>query len=311
MSEDNKTDSAAKPVKRTVLDVDDVIEMVPRLKGHEKLVDKALHWLRVDKVNDVHSRGFDHPGPEFVKFLLDDFNIKLRIDNEKVLDNLPEGAFITVSNHPFGALDGISLIHIIASRRPEYKVMVNMILNRITAMRPNFIAVDQTASDDPEKKAVSVRGIKQAIMQVRKGQPIGFFPAGAMSKLNWKGRLEDRPWQPNIIRLIEQLKVPVIPIYFHGSNSAMFNFLGVVCWQLRTFRHPAEVFRKRHKTFTVTVGDPISVEEQMQHMGSIKEFGDFLRAETYGLRDDAEIRSRAVLVTPPDGKERVEPGRIK
>ncbi|MDE6289005.1 MAG: hypothetical protein K2M00_09510, partial [Muribaculaceae bacterium] len=128
MSETVNNENAAetKPVKRTVLDVEDVIEMVPRLKGHEKLVNKVLHWLRVDKVNDVHSRGFDHPGAPFVKFLLEDFNIKLRIDNEQVLNNLPEGAFVTVSNHPFGALDGISLIHMIASRRPEYKVMVNM-----------------------------------------------------------------------------------------------------------------------------------------------------------------------------------------
>lgn len=283
MSEDNKTDSAAKPVKRTVLDVDDVIEMVPRLKGHEKLVDKALHWLRVDKVNDVHSRGFDHPGPEFVKFLLDDFNIKLRIDNEKVLDNLPEGAFITVSNHPFGALDGISLIHIIASRRPEYKVMVNMILNRITAMRPNFIAVDQTASDDPEKKAVSVRGIKQAIMQVRKGQPIGFFPAGAMSKLNWKGRLEDRPWQPNIIRLIEQLKVPVIPIYFHGTNRPLFNWLGHHSIALRTAMLPREMFSKRGKPMHVTIGEPVCVEKQAQFGRDYEALGQYLRQATYRL----------------------------
>ncbi len=280
----NGSATEEKPVKRTVLDVEDVIEMVPRLKGHEKLVEKALHWLRVDKVNDVHSRGFDHPGAPFVKFLLEDFNIKLRIDNEQVLDNLPEGAFVTVSNHPFGALDGISLIHMVASRRPEYKVMVNMILNRLTAMRPNFIAVDQTASDDPEKKAVSIKGIKQAIMQVRRGKPIGFFPAGAVSKVNWKGELVDRPWQPSIVRLIEQLKVPVIPIYFHGSNSFMFNFLGVVCWQLRTLRLPSEVWRKCNTTIHVSVGDPISVEEQMKHQGSIEEFADFLKSSTYELR---------------------------
>ena len=85
--------------KTTVLDADDVIEMVPRLKGHRKLVDRVLHWLQVDKVNEVHSRGYGLPGPEFVKFLLDDFRIDLRIDNEHVLDNLPEGAFITVRNH--------------------------------------------------------------------------------------------------------------------------------------------------------------------------------------------------------------------
>lgn len=284
MQQDN-TSTPEKPVKRTVLDVDDVIEMVPRLKGHEKLVNKVLHWMCVDKVNDVHDRGFDNPGPPFVKFLLDDFNIKLRIDNEQVLDNLPEGAFITVSNHPFGALDGITLIHMVASRRPKYKVMVNMVLNRITAMRPNFIAVDQSASDDPAKKAVSIQGIRKAMMQVRSGQPIGFFPAGAMSKVNWKWQLIDRQWQPNIIRLIQQLKVPVIPIFFHGSNSFLFNLLGVVCWQLRTVRLPSEVWRKCNSTLHISVGDPISVEEQLKHQGSLEEFGDFLRAQTYALRD--------------------------
>jgi len=276
--------STDKPVKRTVLDVEDVVGMVPRLRGHEKLVARALHWLQVDRVNDVHSRGFDRPGPPFVKFLLDDFNIKLRIDNEQVLDHLPQGAFITVSNHPFGALDGISLIHIVASRRPEYKVMVNMILNRLTAMRPNFIAVDQSASDDPAKKAVSVQGIRQAIRQVRSGHPIGFFPAGAMSKVNWRGQLIDRPWQPNIISLIEKLDVPVIPIFFHGTNSWLFNFLGVVCWQLRTLRLPSEVWRKCNSTIHISVGDPITVGEQKLHRGSTEEFAEWLKSKTYALR---------------------------
>lgn len=271
-------------VKRTVLDVEDVVKMMPRLAGHEKLIEKAFHWLQLDRVNDVHSRGFDTPGAPFVKYLIEDFDLTLRIDNEQVLNNLPEGAFVTVSNHPFGALDGIMLIHLIASRRPEYKVMVNMILNHLTAMRPNFIAVDQSASNDPAKKAVSVKGLREAIMQVRRGQPIGFFPAGAMSKVNWKWQLEDRQWQPNIIRLIEQLKVPVIPIFFHGSNSFLFNLLGVVCWQLRTMRLPSEVFRKNGKTMHISVGNPISVEEQKQHQGSVEEFGKFLREKTYALR---------------------------
>ncbi len=273
-----------KPVKKTVLDVDDVMEMAPKLSGHRKLVEKALHWLSVDKVNDVHERGFDRPGVPFTQFLLNDLNIKVRVDNEQVLDNLPQGAFVTVSNHPFGALDGITLISMVGARRPEYKVMVNMVLNRITAMRPNFIAVDQSASDDPAKKAVSIQGIRQAMMQIRRGQPLGFFPAGAMSKVNWRGRLMDRQWQPTIIRLIEQFKVPVIPIYFHGSNSWLFNFLGVVCWQLRTLRLPSEVWRKSNSTLHVSVGNPISVEEQQRHQGSLEEFGEFLRAETYKLR---------------------------
>lgn len=280
----SQTPDNTKPQKRTVLDTEDVFELVPRLKGHEKLVTRLLHFLSVDKVNAVHSKYFDTPGPEFVASLIKEFDITLRVDGTEVLDNLPEGAFITVSNHPFGALDGITLIHLIASRRPEYKVMVNMILGRITAMNPNFIKVDALASDDPAKKAVSMLGIKQCINQIKSGQPLGFFPAGAVSKVNWRGCLVDRKWQDSVIRLIDKLKVPVIPIYFHGSNSWWFNFLGVVCWQARTLRLPAEVWRKCHTTMHISVGDPISVEEQRAHAKTIDELGEYLKAKTYELR---------------------------
>lgn len=275
-------DSSVKPA---VLDVEDAVAMAPFLKGHEKMVERVFHWLQIDRVNEVHTRGSHTPGPAFVKYLIEDFNLTLDIENEQVLDNLPDGAFITVSNHPFGALDGIILIHMIASRRPEYKVMVNMILNRLWAMRPNFIAVDRSSSDDPAKKAVSVKGIREAIMQVKNGHPLGFFPAGAMSKANLKWQLNDTPWKPNIIRLIQQLKVPVIPIFFHGHNSFLFDLLGRISWQLRTMRLPSEVFRKNGTTIHISVGDPISVDDQLLHQESLEEFGRFLRKKTYELRD--------------------------
>lgn len=280
----NNNSTANAPIKRTVLDYNDIVEIAPQARGHEKLVNRVLHWLSVDKVNDVHDRYCDKPGPEFACNLLKDFDISLRIDGKETLDNLPEGAFITVSNHPFGALDGISLIAMMGTLRPKFKVMVNMVLNHISAMRPNFIAVDALASDDPAKKAVSMKGIKEAIMQVRRGNPIGFFPAGAVSKINGKLRIEDREWQPSIIRLIQQLNVPVIPIYFHGHNSLWFNILGMISWQLRTLRLPAEVWRKCHSTIHVSVGDIITPEEQKQH-ASVEDLGTFLKSKTYELRD--------------------------
>ena len=291
MENDKNNQAEEKPKKMTVLDADDIMEMVPKLQGHRKLVEWFIKFIELDKVNDIHAHNAATPGPQFVHGLLNDLNIKLKIDNPEILDNLPQGAFVTVSNHHFGALDGIILINLIASRRPEYKVMVNMFLNYIWAMRPNFIAVDAMASDDPKKKAVSMAGIREVIKNVRSGMPVGFFPAGAVAKVNWRGRLKDREWQPTIIQLIEKLKVPVVPIFFHGSQSWWFNFLGVTCWQLRTLRHPAEVFRKKNATFHITVGEPISVEEQLNHMGSEKEFSDFLREKTYCLRDKEYARN--------------------
>ena len=280
------TDDSSNEIRPDVLNYDDIRRMVPALDGHPKLVDRLLHFLSVDKVNAVHARNCDTPGPEFVRrMLIDDFKIKLRVDGQEVLDHLPEGAFITVSNHPFGALDGITLIYLITRHRPKFRVMVNMILNKISAMRPNFIAVDAMQTDDPEKRKVSVNGIRQALRLLKEGEPVGFFPAGAMSTITWSGRLEDRPWQPSILQIISRAKVPVIPIYFHGSNSWWFNFLGKVCWPARSLRLPAEVFRKVGKEIHVSVGQPISVEEIAAHNSSIEELGAYLRQQTYKLRD--------------------------
>ncbi len=271
-------------IRPDVLNYDDLRTLIPALDGHPRIANFLLRFLSVDKVNAVHAKCCDTPGPEFVRrLLLEEFKIKLRIDNADVLDNLPEGAFITVSNHPFGALDGIALIYLISSRRPAYRVMVNMILNKISAMRPNFIAVDQSASADPAKRAVSVAGIRQA-RQLKEGEPVGFFPAGAMSKTTLRDGLQDRPWQQSILQIIHRAKVPVIPIYFHGSNSRWFNFLGHACWPARSLRLPAEVFRKTGTEMHISIGRPISADEQAAYGESPETLGAYLREQTYALR---------------------------
>lgn len=270
-------------VRPEVVNYDDVCKWVPFLKGHRKLVNAIFRFLAIDEVNDVHSRHCHKPGIPFSKALIEDeFKITLDVDNEAVLDRFPEGAFITVSNHPFGALDGISLLHIVGRHRSDYKVMVNMFLNYISAMRPSFIAVDPASSDNPEKKKVTMQGIREAMMRVKEGHPIGFFPAGAVSKVNKELRIRDREWQLSIIRLIQQLKVPVVPIFFHGRNSAFFNILGVISWQIRTLRLPREVFRRRGKKIHVSVGEPIMPEEIAKYK-STEELGKFLKGKTYEL----------------------------
>ena len=247
-------------------------------------MDSILRFLSIDKVNDVHARHCHTPGIPFSQALIhDEFKLDLKVDGLDVLNSFPSGAFITVSNHPFGALDGITLLDIVGSVRPDFKVMVNMFLNHITAMRPSFIAVDPSASDDPEKRRTTLQGIREAMTRVKQGHPIGFFPAGAVSKLKWDMHINDREWQPSIIRLIQQLKVPVIPIFFHGHNSTFFNILGVISWQIRTLRLPAEVFRRRGKTMRVSIGEPISVEAQ-NACASTEELGRLLREKTYELR---------------------------
>lgn len=277
------SDNNLAPVRPDVLNFDDIRTMVPALANHRKLVEGVMHALWIDRVNQVHGRYCDTPGAEFShKLVEEEFKIKLRVDNEEVLAGFPTGPFITVSNHPFGGMDGIILIHLVSKYRPDYKVMVNFFLNNIRAMRPSFIAVDPSKSDDPEKKKITMQGIRTAMAHVRAGHPLGFFPAGAVSKIQKNLRIADRQWQPSVIRLIDQLKVPVIPIYFHGHNSTFFNILGLIDWRLRTLRLPREVFLMTGREVHVSVGNPVSVEEQ-QACGSVEALGRMLRQRTYEL----------------------------
>ena len=121
--------------------------------------------------------------------------------------------------------------------------------------------------------------------QLSEGEPLGFFPAGAMSKVDWHGHLVDRPWQKSILQLIYKAKVPVIPIYFHGSNSWWFNILGHICWPARSLRLPAEVFRKTGKTMHISVEQPITLAEQEPYRKDFETLGAYLRQQTYKLRD--------------------------
>lgn len=121
--------------------------------------------------------------------------------------------------------------------------------------------------------------------QLSDGEPLGFFPAGAMSKTDWHGHLVDRPWQKSILQIIYKAKVPVIPIYFHGSNSWWFNILGHICWPARSLRLPAEVFRKTGKTMHISVGQPITLADQQPYRTDVETLGAYLREQTYRLRD--------------------------
>lgn len=272
-------------IRPDVMNYEDIVAMVPKLKGHEKLVKKAMHLLMLDEVNRVHGAWCHDPGPAFARHLIEDeFHIPLRVDNEEILAEFKEGAYITVSNHPFGSIDGIALIALVAKYRPEYKVMVNMILGKISAMGPNFITVDPSHSSDADKRRASVNGIREAISQLKEGQPLGFFPAGAMSKSDRHNFLVDREWQHSVLSIIAKAKVPVIPIYFHGNNSWWFNFWGHVCWPVRSLMLPRQLFKKKkNKEMHISVGEPIPVEKQAEFKGDPIALGKYLRDKTYEL----------------------------
>ena len=258
-------------MKKTVLDAQDVKSLAPWFKN-ETIINALLRWLNVERVNKLHSDNCHMQGADFTDGILRDLNIKLEIEGE------------ALSNHPFGALDGVSIISLFARYRPEYKVMVNKMLMMISALAPNFISVQPHSNTEDARKA-SMNGIREAMQHVRNGYPIGFFPAGAVSKLKRNLTTEDREWQPSIIRLVKQFKKPVVPVYFYGRNTLMFYFLRSITYILSSLRLPTEVMKRYGTTLRVAVGKPVMPEEYA-HIEDIEELARFLKSKTYELKKD-------------------------
>lgn len=274
-------------MKKTVVDIYDLQEMVPLFKGRMGtwLGKRLIKWLNVEKVNVVHARNCHLRGAEFTSALLHDPLIDLRyeIHHKEILDHLPEGAFITVSNHPIGSLDGIILIDIFASRRPDFKVMVNGVLTLIRAMGDNFISVVPDSHKRGANRA-NVNGVRLSLQRMKEGHPMGFFPAGAMSFYNKEMKcVRDLSWAHSVVRLIRKGRVPVYPVYFDFLNSKFFYWLGRISWQLRTLRVPTEAFNKQGRKVDVYIGEPISPEEIAQ-IPSDDELAEFLYARTYAAK---------------------------
>lgn len=245
---------------------------------------RLMKWLSIDKVNTIHAKHCHLRGAAFTSAMLADpmMDVRYRVHHPERLDTLPEGAFITVSNHPIGSLDGIILIDLFASRRPDFRVMVNGMLERIWAMADNFISVTPKTGNQTTPNPANVNGVRIALEGLRNGHPIGFFPAGAMSFGTSHGEVLDRPWTHSVIRLIRKSGVPVYPVCFDFRNSPFFYLLGRISWQLRTLRVATEAFNKRGRTADVYVGSPISPQVIHSYTNDT-DLANFLYRTTYAL----------------------------
>ena len=243
----------------------------------------AMKVIALDKVNRVYDSAKFKTGTDIEDTMIDTGVGAIRkVHNIDVLKQFEGKPFITVSNHPYGHIDGIMLIGEVAKIRPDYKVMVNWMLGLIDIMEDHFIGVNPYSSDQIKKSSLS--GVKDCIEHVRNNHPLGFFPAGAVSKNIGRNKIEDREWQEGVLKLIQKLNVPVIPAYFSGQNSWFFNFLDTIDWRIRTVRLCHELDTKKGKTIHLVFGDPISTEEQSKYKNT-KDLGEFLKAKTYALKN--------------------------
>jgi len=256
--------------------------------GGESIARFLMLLLKFNKINKVYSKAYNKDGMKFIDTLINELEIKYEISDDELLRIPEKGPFIIVSNHPYGGIDGLLLLDAIAKRRPDFKVMANFLLRRIEPIGDYILPLNPF--EKQKDTGSGIQGIKEAMDHLTAGSPLGIFPAGEVSTYNdeWTD-VTDRQWQNSAIKFIKNAGVPVVPVYFQGTNSRIFHLLGMIHPVLRTIRLPSELLNKKNKVIRIRIGNPVPVKDQEEFTDTYR-YGRFLRAKTYSLGTTLEVR---------------------
>ena len=267
------------------------------------LASAVMRFVGVHMVNDVYDHLREYQGIEFADKLIEHLDVTCDYIPQE-LDYLPkEGPFIVVSNHPFGAIDGIMMLSILGKVRPDIKILTNFILSYIPNLAGNFFPVNPF-TDRPGMKS-SLKGLKMAKEHLATGGVLGLFPSGEVSSNGNKDNVvRDIEWQPSIIKLIKSAGVPVVPIYFDGGNSRLFHLMGKVNPYLRTARLARELMKKRGSTISLRIGKPMQPAE-FEEYSDISVLGKYLWNRSYAL--EPNVAGANVQQAVPAHQEEIAP----
>jgi len=244
-----------------------------------------LRLTKLQAINRFYDQNKSLPPQDFLNAVLDHFKINFQIPEEDFKRLPKSGPFITISNHPLGAIDGVLLMKLILMYRADYKIMANFLLQRVAPMTPYIFPVNPF--EDHKSASNSSSGFKQALQHIRNGHSLGIFPAGEVSTTREGRNIVDKEWAVPVMKLIQRAEVPIVPIYFHAKNSALFYRLASWKDLFRTAKLPSELTTQKYRAIKVRIGHPISVVLQKEQE-TLVSFTDLLRRKTYMLANAYE-----------------------
>lgn len=254
----------------------------PLARGFIRAVEILTGQLKLKKLYEIYQSEL-RGSMDFWGAAMRLLNLSLEYDAAKLAAIPREGPLIIVANHPFGLVDGLLIGSLTNRVRKDFKVLTNARLYPPDAdVRRYILPIDFDQTEEALKTNLATRAT--ARRHIKSGGCLIIFPAGgvATTPTPFAWRAIDLDWKPFTARLIHEAKASVVPIYFHGQNSRLFQIASHISMTARLALLLHEVANKIGRCFHATIGDVIGYEAMRQITDS-KALCTFLRNGTYRL----------------------------
>lgn len=246
-----------------------------------RLMENATGRLRLIKRVEGYEREVAR-GRDFWEVMVERYGLTLDVTNGS-LSNIPaNGPLILIANHPYGILDGLMMGHILSHVRGDFRILANRVFRKAEDLNRIILPISFDETKEAIRTNIETRRVAHEYLGA--GGAIGIFPGGTVSTAPKPfARPLDPAWRTFTAKLIAKSDATVVPIFFEGHNSRLFQVASHLHFTLRMALMINEFRMRVDEPVRLAIGEPIPKASLQALSRDPRAMMDFLRQETYAL----------------------------
>lgn len=249
---------------------------------------KTIEWctgkLKILRMVRKFEKQNPPTGQAFWPAVLGVMGIELQTPEEQLKRIPTDGPVVVVANHPHGLVDGMIFADLIGRVRDDYRILTRALLTGIDEAATNYmIPVPFPYEPDAQKKFVEMRA--KAMAHLKSGGLVALFPSGVVASSDTAfGPVVERDWNVFTAQMIRRSGAKVVPIYYPGSNSRVYQIANRISATLRQGLLLSEVVKACNKPQKPVVGEVLTDEQMALLEKDPRGFMAWLREHTLNLK---------------------------
>jgi putative hemolysin len=223
-----------------------------------------------------------HSIQSFWHSIMEGYGVTVDIMQGELGDIPVDQPFVLVANHPYGILDGLVMGSVLAQSGANFKIIANDIFNKAREISDKILPI--SFKNTREAISLNLRTRKNALTHLSNGGAIGIFPGGTVST---SSKLFSQPadpaWRSFTAKMIFKSNALVVPIFFDGNTSRIFQLASHLHPNIRAGLLLREFKLRLDKPVRIVIGKPIPRCRMDLFKNDSRKIMDFLRLETYKL----------------------------